>query len=64
MDEPLSSKGPELRRCLEPMTPVAQHLHIAVNILATEGQRTHMVNVHPRCGAHLPEIGKPRNPIS
>lgn len=39
--------GPELRTGLEPMASVAQHLNVAVNVLATEGQWAYVVHVHP-----------------
>ncbi len=42
--------GPELRARLELVAVVAQHLNVAVYVLPAEGERAHMVDVHPVCG--------------
>lgn len=40
------ASDPEILARLEPMAVVAQHLHVAVCVLATEGLRTYVVHVH------------------
>jgi hypothetical protein len=46
--------------CLESMAPVAQHLNVAAYVLATEGQRAHMAQVHPVPGEVRPSTSHTR----
>lgn len=50
---PLGSGGHstgEVLASLYPVASVAQHLHIAVCVRATEGEGPHVIHVHPVCG--------------
>ncbi len=54
----------ELGPGLELVAAVTQHLNVAVYILATEGQRAHMVHVHPSAGKspkHQSHHAEPRS---